>query len=114
MTKRSTLIKTKYRLVEKVQNLTLQLVLLCAVGAFWEAGGELILGCLCDGKGVVEAKPLCEAGTFFRFGSFLGRIGVILSPSFGQSWVERGHRWSLVGRGWDQAGGTSIVALVAF
>ena len=28
------------RLVEKVQNLTLLLVLLCAVGAFWGVGGE--------------------------------------------------------------------------
>ena len=73
------------------------------------------MGCLCDVKEVVGAKPLCETGTS-AFGPFLflGRIEVLLSPSFGQNQVERGHRWSLVGRGWDRAGGTSIVALVAF
>ena len=74
----------------KVQKLTSQLVL-CAGGAFWGVGGELILVCLCDGKEGVVAKPRCEADSFSRFWSapFL-----ILQPSFGQSLVETGHRWS--------------------
>ena len=75
------------------------------------------MGCLCDVKEVVGAKPLCEAGTL-GFGSppFSDRIEVI-PPSFGQSEVvevERGHRWSLVGRESGRDEGTSIAALVAF
>ena len=99
-----------------MQKLTSQLVL-CAGGAFWGVGGELILVCLCDGKEGVVAKQQCEADSFSRFrfsAPFLGRTEVILPPSFGQSLVETGHRWSLVGRDWDQDGGTSIAALVAF
>ena len=96
----------------KVQKLTSQLVL-CAGGAFWGVGGELILVCLCDGKEEVVAKPPCEEDVF-RSAPFLGRTEVILPPSFGQSLVETGHRWSLVGRDWDQDVGTSIAALVSF
>ena len=95
----------------KSAKLTSQLVL-CAGGAFWGVGGELILVCLCDGKEEVVAKPLCEVDPFSRF-RFSAPF-LILPPSFGQSLVETGHRWSLVGRDWDQDGGTSIAALVAF
>ena len=95
----------------KVQKLTSQLVL-CAGGAFLGVGAEWILVCLCDGKEVGVAKRPCEVDSFSRF-RFSAPF-LVLPPSFGQSLVETGHRWSLVGRDWDQDGGTSIAALVAF
>ena len=76
------------------------------------------MGCLCDGKEGVEARPLCEEG-IWDFGSplFLGCSGeVIVSPFFGQNWVlgvETGHRWSLEGRDLGPAEGRYIDALVA-
>ena len=100
-----------------MQKLTLQLVL-CADGAFWGVAVEWISGCLCDGKEGVEAKPLCEAGTLgFGLPPFLDCTEVMIPLCFGQRWVvgvERGHRWSLVGRYLGRDEGTSIAALVAF
>ena len=73
--------------------------------------------CLCDGKEEGEAKPLCEAGTL-GFGShpFLEDRTQVIPLGFGQGWVvgvERGHRWSSIGREWGRVEGTSIAALVA-
>ena len=103
-----------------------------AVTFFEVVEEEQIFGCcLCaQNLGVGEAKPLCEVGSL-GLAACLGRgcgCGCLargcgcgfgcLQPSFlAQSWlgaVEKGHRWSLVGRDLGRVGGRDIGVWVAW
>ena len=94
-----------------------------AVTFFEVVEEEQIFGCCwcAQNLGVGEAKPLCEVGSLglavcLERGCGCG-FGCLQPSFFAQSWlgaVEKGHRWSLVGRDLVRAGGKDIGVWVAW